>query len=223
MNRGFRACSLRACSLRAAAIASVIAVAGCGLAANDDPDPTISDDTRARLAQALQASGDPASASAVLQRPASPAAPDPLRLARALIAAGQVDQGLEEAKARVAAHRDDLALALDVGRLALGSGRPTQAADIYRQILLRHPDNVEALNGKGVVLAQQGDLTGAAESLRQALAHRPQDVPVRNNLALVLALNGQTDLALSMLEDLSRSDGSSSVKATLALVRAIRF
>ncbi len=210
----------RASPFRPAAVALIVALAGCAAATRPTPDQTISDDTRARLARVLEASGDTAGAAAVLHGPADgEGAPDPLTHATALVAAGQVDKGMQEAKIALATHGDDLAFALEVGRLALRAGRLTDAGDVYRQILLRHPDSVEALNGNGVVLAQQGDLAGAADTLRQALASHPQDVPTRNNLALVLALSGHNDLALSMLEDLARTGGSPHVKATLALAR----
>ncbi len=217
-------CLSRAHPFRAAAVALLAALSGCASA--NSPGMNVSDDTRQRLAEALQASGDSANAAAILQgqplrrtAQAADQSADLLTQATAHVAAGQVDQGMTEAKAALAARGDDLAFALEVGRLAMKSGRLADAGDVYQQILWRHPDSVEALNGKGVVLAQQGDLTGAADLLRQALAHHPQDVPTRNNLALVMALSGETDVALSMLQDLDRTDGSPQVKATLALTR----
>jgi Flp pilus assembly protein TadD len=209
---------LRAYPFRAASIALLVVLGGCSA---HPPEPTITNDTRTRLAQALQESGDPASAAALLDQTGKKAAQpaDPLTHAAALIAAGQVDQGMKAARAAFAAHSDDLALGLEVGRLAVRSGRLVDAGEVYQQISQRHPDSVEALNGKGVVLAQQGDLNGAASTFRKGLELRPQDIPTRNNLALVMLLSGDTNLALSILEDLDRSDGSPKVKATLALAR----
>jgi Flp pilus assembly protein TadD len=202
----------------AASVAVIIALTGC---ASRSPDLTVTDDTRTRLAQALQASGDPTNAAILRDQTAKKAgqAADPLTHATALIAAGETDQGINEAKAALAAHGDNLTFSLEVGRLAVRAGRLAEARDVYQQISLRHPDSVEALNGKGVVLAQQGNLSGAAEAFRKALALRPQDVPARNNLALAMLLSGEVDVARAMLEDLDRSDGSSQVKATLALAR----
>ncbi len=213
--------NLRAHPFSGAAVALSVALAGCATATG--PGLTVSDDTRARIAQALQASGDSANAAAALGvqsvRTTVPAA-DPLTHATALIAAGQVDKGMAEAKAALAARDGDLAVALEVGRLAIRSGRLAAAHDVYAHLLARDPDNVEALNGDGVVLAQQGDPVGAAGMFRRALVLRPQDVPARNNLALVMALSGETGVAVSMLETLDRTDGSQPVKATLALARA---
>src|SRR5208283_2994248 len=168
----------------AASVALIVALAGC---TSVPPNQTISDDTRIRLAEALQASGDPTNA-AILRDQTTRKAP---QAADALIAAGQADQGMSEAKAALAAHGDDLAFALEVGRLAVKSGRLADAGGVYQQIALRHPDSVEALNGKGVVLAQRGDLNGATDAFRKALALRPQDVPSRNNLGLAMLLNGE--------------------------------
>src|SRR5208283_3972533 len=183
----------------AASVALIVALAGC---TSVPPNQTISDDTRIRLAEALQASGDPTNAAILRDQTTrkAPQAVDPLTHAAALIAAGQADQGMSEAKAALAAHGDDLAFALEVGRLAVKSGRLADAGGVYQQIALRHPDSVEALNGKGVVLAQRGDLNGATDAFRKALALRPQDVPSRNNLGLAMLLNGETDAALSILE-----------------------
>src|SRR5271166_3738955 len=203
---------------QAISVALIAALAGC---ASAPPNQTISDDTRIRLAEALQASGDPSNAAIVRDQTAKKAGQpaDPLTHATALIAAGQSDQGMSEAKAALAAHGDDLAFALEVGRLAVRPGRLADAGGVYQQIALRHPDSAEALNGKGVVLAQRGDLNGAIDAFRRALALRPQDVPTRNNLALAMLLSGETDAALSILEELDRSGGSPQVKATLAMAR----
>jgi Flp pilus assembly protein TadD len=203
--------------LQVASVALLAALTGCASAANT----TISDNTRERLADALQASGDSTNAAIVrdLANKKPEPAPDPLTHVSALVAAGQVDQGMREAKAALAARGDDLGFALEVGRLAVKSGRLADAGDVYQQISRRHPDNVEALNGKGVVAAQQGDLKGAADAFRKALALRPRDVPTRNNLALAMLLSGETNVAVSMLEDLDRSDGSPRVRVTLALAR----
>jgi Flp pilus assembly protein TadD len=207
---------------RLVAVVLVVALAGCTPARNSNP--TISEETRARLAKALEASGDSAAAAAVLRghekpQAAAPVPDDPLMHARQLVAAGQVDQGMAEAQAALASRGDDPPFALDVGRLAVRSGRLDQAGDIYQQILLRHPENVDALNGKGVVLAQQGKLADAANVLRQVLSMRPKDVPARYNLALVMLLSGETKVASSILEALDRSDPSPQVKATLNLTR----
>lgn len=209
---------LRAHPSRGAAIALIVAVTGCSA---HPPEPSLTNDTRVRLAQALQDSGDPAGAAVLREQAGKKADPpaDPLTHAAALIAAGQVDQGMGVAKAAFAAHSDDQALGLEVGRMAVRAGRLSDAGDVYRQISLRHPDSVEALNGKGVVLAQQGDLNGAADTFRKGLALHPQDIPTRNNLALVMLLSGDTNLALSLLEDLDRSGGSVEAKATLTLAR----
>src|SRR5271166_7151742 len=135
---------------QAVSVALIAALAGCASAL---PNQTISDDARIRLAEALQASGDPTNAAIVRDQTAKKAGQpaDPLTHATALIAAGQSDQGMSEAKAALAAHGDDLTFALEVGRLAVRSGRLADADDVYQQIALRHPDSVEGLNGKGVV------------------------------------------------------------------------
>jgi Flp pilus assembly protein TadD len=152
---------------RAAAVAALVALAGCA----GDADLTVDGTTRSRLAQALEASGDPTNAAAVLR-------------------------GQDGATNIAPAMRgDDPTFALKVAALAVRAGRLTEADEIYQQLLVRHPESVEALNGRGVVLAQRGDLQDAAGAFRQALELRPQDLPARNNLDLVRALTAPADRA----------------------------
>lgn len=205
---------------RVAFVALTVALTGC--AASPHRDQTVTDDTRLRLAEALEASGDSASAAEVLRVPESREASqgaDPLIHAQVLITAGQPDRGIDLAMAALLQRGDDVPFALSVGRLALKAGRPAQAGDVYQQILQRHPDNLDAMNGKSVVQAQQGDLAGAADTLRQALAQSPRDVATRSNFAIVMLLSGHNDIALYVLEDLNQTSPSPLIKANLALAR----
>lgn len=217
------------CSGRAmAAMAGVLLLAGCGGSSlHLPPQPrapelsqTVSDFTRAKIAEALMLNGDAANAAEALRSPAEREAAqqaDPIDNATLFVVAGQVDKGMKMARAALAAHADDPPFALRVGKLAVRANRLADAADIYGQISKKHPDNVEALNGIGVVRAQQGDLAGAEQSLRKALALRPLDVPARGNLALVLMLEGRSAAAVPVLEDLQRTNPSQQVSALLTL------
>ena len=200
---------------KAAPAALIAALAGC--APLRTPQPSITDDTRARLAQALQDSGDTANAAIVRSQTAQQAGQpaDPLTHATALVTAGQVDEGIKVAMASIASHGDDIPYACEVGRLAVKSGRLKDAGEVYEQILQRHPNSPEALNGMGVVLAQLGDLNGAADAFRKALAQRPQDGPASHNLSLVTTLIGKTDAAAPAPDDSKRSAEASPGKATL--------
>ncbi len=209
----------RAHAFRVTSIALIVALTGC---ATQTPEPVITEATRNKLVQALQDSGDTENAAILRgqsneQKPAP--APDPLMHASALIAAGQVDQGIGDAKAVLAARGDDTATALEVGRMAVRSNHLTDAAEVYRQLLSRHPESVEALNGTGVILAQQGDLGGASDAFRKALAQRPQDIPSLNNLALVMILQGNPTAALSLLKSADHPDQSPQIKNILAVAR----
>src|ERR1700761_1401175 len=85
---------------RAAAAAVLCFLAGCQSPAQQQPR-MVSDDTRARLAQALLASGDRDGAAEALKTPAArESAEATLSLANAetLISAGQVDRGMHIAK-----------------------------------------------------------------------------------------------------------------------------
>jgi Flp pilus assembly protein TadD len=201
--------------LKAASAGLIAALAGC--APMRTVQPTITDNTRARLARALQDSGDTANAAIVRSQTAQQAAQpvDPLTHATALVMAGQVDEGIRVARASLASHGDDIRYTCEVGGLTVKSGRLKDAGEVYEQILQRHPDSPEALNGMGVVLAQLGDLNGAADAFRKALVLQPQDVPASHNLALVTTLIGQTDAVAPKPDDPKRSAEASPGKATL--------
>jgi Flp pilus assembly protein TadD len=174
-----------------AAVAVLAALAGCAGNAGLADDDT----TRARVAKALEASGDAGNSAIVLRgQEAAEAsrAPDPIMHARQLIAFGQTEQGVAEARTALAARSDDPAFAIEVGRLVVRAGRLAEADIIYQDVLAHLPGSVEALNGHGVVLAQKGDLIGAAVAFRHALQLRPEDIPARNNLDLVMTLTNQS-------------------------------
>jgi Flp pilus assembly protein TadD len=206
--------------LRAACVSLAVVLAGC--AAPPPREQTVTDDTRMRLADVLEASGDSAGAAAALAPVGSrdgSQGTDALSHAELLILAGQPDKGVALAMDALVQRGDDVVFGLAVGRLALKAGQLAQAGDVYQQILRRHPDNLQALNGKSVVQAQQGDLAGAAGTLRQALAENPRDVTTRSNFALVMLLSGNNDIALYMLQDLAQSNPSPLIAANLALAR----
>jgi Flp pilus assembly protein TadD len=192
--------------LRPLAFALILIVAGCSSA--NGPSQNVTDDTRMRLAKALMAAGDPASAAEAMRTPearANAQAPDDLMNAQLLIAAGKVDAGMEVAETALAVRGDDPNFALDVAGLAVRSNRLPEADKIYRGILRLHPANVEAMNGEAVVLAQEGNLADAETLLRQALARSPEDVPARNNLALVQLLSRQREEKIAAPQELGPS------------------
>jgi Flp pilus assembly protein TadD len=205
--------------LQSVALVLILLVAGCSSA--ERAPQNVTDETRVRLAKALLASGDPASAAEAMRTPASRAnsqGPDDMMNAQLLIAVGKVDAGLEIAKAALAARGDDPGFALDVAGLAVRANRLPDAENIYRTILRLHPTNVEAMNGEAVVLAQEGNLADATTLLRQALVLRPDDVPARSNLALVLLLGGQREAAATpTLQELGRSNSPPPVETALAV------
>jgi Flp pilus assembly protein TadD len=182
----------------------------------------VTNDMRTRLSRALAESGDEVNAAEALRTPASreaEAAPETLENASILIAAGQVDKGMALAKTALAARGNAPEFALEVASLALKANRFSDADQIYNRILQSDPRNIDALNGRGVALAQLGNLAASVVSLQSALAISPQDVAARSNLALVLLLEGQNETALSLLEELERTNPSSQIEATLTAAR----
>lgn len=165
-------------------------LAGC---AAPPLDPVITDATRVRLAQTLEAEGDATSAANILNsrtvRLRSDRA-DALRQANLLVDAGQVDQGLVLGRAAMQANAGDPRMGIGVARMAVRAGRMIEAASIYHQLTVQFPADADAFVGSGALQAQAGDFTGAIQRFRQALALRPADVAARNNLALAMAMSG---------------------------------
>lgn len=195
-----------------APLALLIAVAGCGTSSSNNQ---FSDQTQAELTRTLSSRGGDAGGVSA-GNATNGTARDPLTHASALVAAGEIDEGMSEAKIALALNRNDLKLSLEVGRMAMRTGRLADALDIYQEIAEHFPNSPEALNGEGVVMAQKGDLDAAADLLKKALALRSNDVPIRNNLALVLLLRGDASGAKSILEPIKGANAPPEIKAALA-------
>lgn len=197
MPRQFRWSAVQATPLLLAALA------GCTSYHNT---PILGTDTRPRPAAGLETSGG--------MKPS-----DSLTHATGLVAAGETEVGVTEAKVALALHHTDLNFALEVGRLAIRAGRLADALDIYQKIAEWFPNSPEAFNGQGVALAEMGNLTDAIAAFNRALALHPQDTKTRSNLALTLLLAGNGQAALPMLEDLNKTNSTPQVKAALDMAR----
>lgn len=192
-------------------VSALAALLGCS---NPDKSPTITDATRVKLARALTGDAESGDSFKILDKSAI------LRQAKLLIDLGDVDHGLAVASEALATHGDDPAFAMEVARMADTAGHRAEAETIYRLVLKTHPDAVDALVGEGVVTAQKGDYPDAISKFRQALTRRPNDLPARNNLALALALAGQSQEAVSLLEQLNHEAGASDLtRGNLAYAR----
>ncbi len=200
--------------------AGLMLAAGC---ATPPAEPVITDATRVRLAQALEAEGDPTSAANILNGRTVQPRPDradALRQARLLLDVGQVDQGFALARAAMLANAGNPRIAIEVARMAVRAGRLAEAEGIYRQLIERFPNDADAFVGSGALRAQAGDFPAAIQQFYHALALKPADVAARNNLALALAMNGQSAEAVPMLEQLSQEAGMPPlVQGNLALAQ----
>jgi predicted TPR repeat methyltransferase len=80
------------------------------------------------------------------------------------------------------------------------SGRPAEAATVYRRVLRANPASVDALYLLGTLLAESGDLAGAEGYLRQALRLRPTSDLVMTNLGTLSRLNGDLQAGVEWYE-----------------------
>lgn len=143
---------------------------------------------------------------------AAMAAPDAVRLARALPFAGYfhaplaqrnwlpvgselLDEGLETqaivAFERAAQASPSASVLYRLGTLLTRGGEPLRARQAFERALALDASLAEAHNDLGTLLAQDGDLPGAIARFRQALATTPEYPDALNNLGYALLLQGQ--------------------------------
>jgi len=120
------------------------------------------------------------------------------QLGLALARAGHKDEGtVELQKSREMASSDDRRqnAALDVaeGQLALDQGELDQARTKFRHALALEPEFGEAEHLLGTVLEKQGDAEGALAAYRKALELNPGDVSAREKIAALASPESSVD------------------------------
>ncbi len=202
----------------------LLALLAAGCVNRQELATSVDNVTREKLAAAAQEAGDPEGALALLSVGAAKGS-DPglqLRYAAALVAAGRQAEGMRAAERVRAARPGDLAIARQVGRLAVQAHDGTEAAGAFQAIVARKPQDPEALDGLGIGYALQGKLPAATAAFRLAVQQDPANVAARNNLALSYALSGQADQAIPLLQAISGTTGGDRVRHNLALAYAAR-
>lgn len=158
--------------------------------------------SRARF---LQASGN---AAAALRLLTTALAAEPtnvevkLELARQLIDAGQIDQGLAHAR-DVAAAGDQLASAADViGQGLLQQDQIEDAISEFQKALERDPDHAAARYHLAIAYRRLNDPIKAEATLRELFARHPDYGDARYQLGTIAALEGRYDEAVREFEAL---------------------
>jgi Flp pilus assembly protein TadD len=109
-----------------------------------------------------------------------------------------------------------------LGHARILMGQPQFAVSQYQTAVRIAPKDIRSLNGLGVAQDMVGDHAAAQAAYKQVLALDPNNQSAKNNLALSMALTGDNAGAINILEDLSRSAGSTTVnRQNLALVYGV--
>ena len=188
--------------------ASVTVSAAClWLLAGCSPQPAeqqhgLNADSRLRVAEAAEASGDRQTALSMYAAAANDAPGDTstqLRSAEGLARNG----GLADASAllarRLKATPHDANLLGALGALQIMAGEPGKAVATLSDVLATRPTDMKALVNKAVALDILRKHDAAQGLYRQALVLTPGDVTVSNDLALSLMLSGRREEARQIL------------------------
>jgi Flp pilus assembly protein TadD len=166
-----------------------------------------------RAAEAIQQSGDLATAAMLYQR-AHHLNP---QMAPPLIALGEMAASAGSPGRAATAFREALSRAPDdinarrlYGNALLAVDAAAQAAEQFRHVLRVEPEDTRAMNALGVALDLQGEHEEAQRTYRKALEREPNHLPLRNNLALSIALTGDVAKAAAILEELGAGTESAS-------------
>jgi Flp pilus assembly protein TadD len=113
-------------------------------------------------------------------------------LANALLAQGKLEEAATNLRLVLAtvpgdrAAREQLSAALiGMGGAAVAAGRPSTAAEIYRELVGLEPGNADLRNNFGIILAQMGDLAGARDQFESELKSNPAHQAAHRNLEQV--------------------------------------
>ncbi|MEJ0020210.1 MAG: tetratricopeptide repeat protein [Acetobacteraceae bacterium] len=183
-------------------------------------------ETRLRVAEAAEGSGDRDLAVSMYTMAANEAPSDAalqLRCAEGLARNGKLDEAgtLLKRRLRESGRRPDLLGAL--GSIQVLAGQPAQAEATFSEVLASRPDDVRALVNKGVALDLLRRHNEAQDLYRKALALAPRDPAISNDLALSLLLSGRIEEARQALAPF-RDDASlpARIRINLGILEAAR-
>ncbi|NUR10221.1 MAG: tetratricopeptide repeat protein [Bradyrhizobium sp.] len=123
--------------------------------------------------------------------------------ATALTAAGDLERAFDVASRGLAFSDPTLQLARIRGYAAQMTGRFTEAAEAYGQVVRTAPDDWESLNNLGNARMSAGDFDGAIADLERVVALAPDAAPALINLARAYRESGQTEKAETLLRKMA--------------------
>jgi len=183
------------------ALVLLLGLAGCQ---TPNSAPTLSLESRLRLAQAATSQGGGA-ASLRTMRDAARQRPDNVALlsqwAAAAEQAGEFAEAAEAQRMVMEIEGRTDARFASIGRLLLRAGDSQAAVAAYRAAMRLAPRNASAANGLGLSHDMDGNRAEAQEAYRRGLAIAPTDWALRSNLAMSLIASGASRQATVELSD----------------------
>jgi Flp pilus assembly protein TadD len=201
-----------------------LGLAGCTALSGQASRQSLGSESRWRLAQAAEESGDFALAEEILAA-ASVAGPAnaavQLRYADVLVRRGKIRQADDLLLRHIATVSDTQALRAGLAAVHVLEGAPARAIAAFDSLLATNPNDIRFMVNKAVALDLLGRHDEAQSLYRQALAADPDDAVVINNFALSLMLAGRmreaADVAVALRD---QSDILPRIRAGLGVVLA---
>jgi Flp pilus assembly protein TadD len=191
----------------------------------EQPEPKLGGESRLRVAQAAEASGDFALAESMYAAAAAAAPKDAavqLGFADVLVRRGRIGEARAFLARGMKTVSDTEQLRGGLAALYLLEGQPASAIDEFDKVLTSDPKNMRMVVNKAVALDLLGRHDQAQVLYRQALAAAPDDDVVINDLALSMLLAGRAREAEAVAAPLkARTDElAPRMKANLEVLRA---
>jgi Flp pilus assembly protein TadD len=189
-------------TLLASAVACWL-LSGCAAQRNEaQQPPSLNAESRLRVAEAAEASGDRSMAISMYTTAANEAPsdiPTQLRCAEGLARNGRLGEaGILLAHSLKNSPRD-VELLRTMGALQVMAGQPDRAIQTLSEVLATKPDDVKALVDKAVALDVLRRHDDAQVLYRRALVLLPGDPAISNDLALSLLLSGRAEAGRQIL------------------------
>ncbi len=176
---------------------------GCASAVRNGTEPTLTAQSKLRLAIAAEDSGNHDMAANMFAAAAA-AAPDrsdlQLQAAEGLARNGKMEDAAALLDRRLKAAPNDVDVRRALGGVQILTGHPEQAVETFSRVLAVEPDDVKAMANEGVALDMQGRHAEAQALYDKALGLAPSDPAISNDLALSLMQSGHLAEARQTLE-----------------------
>lgn len=106
---------------------------------------------------------------------------------RSALAAGKIDEAIDQFEAALAVQPGAVAITLDLAEATRREGLQGKALHYYREALERDPQNLAAISGEGAALVEKGAVAKAQRNLTRLQGLCGDTCPETRELAAVIA------------------------------------